>query len=343
MRTTMAVMAVATGSLMVASACGGSDGDDSVATGGDDATSTTGAGAGADGGEASTCLLDAAAVGEVAGEPVMFDELSVGAAGAGSGEASFGPDGAESSSDVGYSLAWNGCRFTSDDDAEYMVGELVDDNGEADGSGLVHLLDQLTDPEEGIAAPDVGDEAFVDEDQQLVVRAGDSTLVIGFERGSNPSAGDMATLNDIATSLVDGGLGDMVAMCETAAGMALEAWGPVGQPLIGSGAGTIDGVEYSYESCSVSLLDGAAGLDLKLGDAHLYDLLLGVEAGPSVDDEDPQVVEGLGDGAVSWNGALYVLVGDRGVVASALGPDGEGVADDATVQALAQAAANALS
>lgn len=120
-------------------ACGGDDGGESV-TAGDQSDEQAGQAGGESPDNQSTCLVDAETASEAVGRELADDGLTMGGAGAAGGEASFDSDGAEAAMDEGaFSVGWLGCVFTADDGAEYMVGELVDEDGDPDISGFEQL------------------------------------------------------------------------------------------------------------------------------------------------------------------------------------------------------------
>jgi hypothetical protein len=237
-------------------------------------------------------------------------------------------------------VSWQGCTYAADDGAEFMAAELVDEDSNPDASGFDQLHGLATAEAEEPAPPEVGDEAFVARDE-LVVRTGDLTLVLGFTPGFFPNSDDIAALVDIATAAVDGGATDIGAICQTAIDLAPDAWQPIDPaPLLGSAGIMIDGVDHSYETCYVTLQDGAADLAVKLGQAELFDAWRN-PSDDALDDLVPEIAEGIGDAAVWMSDRLYFKVGDRGFTASALTASGD-PADRDQVEALAQATVAAL-
>lgn len=336
----MRIMAVITAGALLLTACG-DDGDDTEA--GEPGETETTEGEGGDGPD--SCTLEEVAVGEAVGAEIVGTEFSGGGIGSGSGSADFDASGGEATVDGGYSLAWDGCSYTTGDGVEYVVAPLVDGDGNADVSGLEHLIGLSTGEtrETGgdASSPEIGDESYVADDA-IVARVGDTTLAVGFERGSNPTEQDMETLAGIAGSLTAESFSDVPGLCETAVGMIPPDWEPAGEVLAGSGASTSeDGGQLSYDSCSVSLVDGTAGLEVKVGDASLYDALRDDDA-DSAGEDAPEAVDGIGDAAVWRNDRLFVLVGDQGVMVTGAQDDDDQPADPATVEALAKAAVEAL-
>ena len=331
----MGGLAAASIVMLVAGSCG-DDSDEGVATA-DDAEEVSDAH-----GTGGQCLLDADAASDAIGVDVVFDSLTFGGtSGTARVRAYVDPDTTEIvTEDPSYSVSWQGCTYLADDGAEFMTDELVDEDSNPDASGFDQLHGLATTEAEEPALPDVGDEAFFGHDE-LVVRTGDHTLVLGFTPGFLPDSEDMAALVDVGAAAVDAGVTDIGAVCETARDLAPDTWQPIDPtPLLGSGGTMIDGVDHSYETCYVTLQDGAADLDIKLGQAELFDAWRD-PSDDALEDPIPEVAEGIGDAAVWMSDRLYFNVGDRGFTTSGL-TAGEDPADREQVEALAQATVTAL-
>lgn len=312
---------------LLATACGG--GDDSS----DDAAVETGGDVEHESEDASGCLLDAEAAGAAVEREVTSGGFTSGGTGGGSGSASLDVNGAEATTESSYSVAWVGCEFVADDGTEYMVAQLVGEDGSTpDLTGFGALIAWAEAESEQPEMPAIGDDAFFD-DEELVVQDGGRTLVVGYGSGA-PAEPDLDALTDIAAGAVGAGDDSLANICDAAFAAAPGEWGELGPPLQGGGGEMIDGVELSYESCSVRLPDGAQ-LRLKLGEAQWHDLLrtrVEEQAG-----DVPELVSGIGDEAVRMKGRLYVRMGDRGIVTSVTTPDDE-PGDPDHAGSLAQAA-----
>lgn len=172
------------------------------------------------------------------------------------------------------------------------------------------------------------------------MRDGDLTIVVGFHPGAEPADGpvDEATFVAIATAVLDSGSDDLATLCDAALAAAPGSWGDFNTPVLGSGAGSVNGVEHSYESCSTSLPDGDS-LQIQVGDGRLF------EAEAATDrvgrQEPADRVPGLGDLAVRHSGRIYVRVGDRAAAVDATPAEGQ-PERPGEVEDLAAATARAL-
>lgn len=317
-------------------ACGG-DADENAA--GDSATTTTTAAGDGDG-----CLLTEEAVGDSVGGPVTAaGPVAGGSGGSGAGGADYG-------------MTWEGCAYTgprsgSVDDGdgdgagagggdglgEVQVAELVDDAGESDVSGFDQLA-ALAAEEAGPDLRGLGDEAFTD-DTELVVRAGATTFLLGFGPGAEPTVDDLATLVEVGRGLIAEGRTEVAALCDAAVGLVPADWQPAGEPVTGTADGLAGGLDYTYDTCTVPLLDGGAELNVGVAAADVYDARVIAEQ-PA--DDDTQTIDGLGDEALLHEDALYVKVGARAARVEGETPDGEPLAR-ATLEALGQALVDSLS
>jgi hypothetical protein len=230
---------------------------------------------------------------------------------------------------TGYSLAWQACGYEADDGTTYEVGRLVGKDGKPDAGGF----DQLTAMVEasgtgtggGTSLDDLGDEAFYDEDDELVVRAGDTTLVVGFGFVSDPSPEDRQAFADIARVLLDTGTGDITTLCTAAAGATPDRWGTVGEPLVGSGSSGVGDQELEYAFCSIDIEDADnSNLEVSSGGPELF----ASHAARAEEDGTAVAVDGPGDAAVWFHDRLYVQAGHNVLVVS-----GETGADDPLDQA----------
>jgi hypothetical protein len=297
-------------------ACGGG-GDDDEATQGTPAATTEDSAAEASDG----CLLTPEAVSAAVGAEVTGN----------------GPTAGGSSGDLGdgeYSLSWQGCSYDAEG-TEVVVAELVDDQGEPDVSGFEQVAAAA-----GEAGPDLtglGDEAFVD-DAELVVRAPEATVILGFGEGAEPTADDLTTLAALGTEVVAQGTDDVAALCAAVPGLVPDEWQEAGEPVTSTGDGLAAGLDYTYERCTVPLLGGEAELNVSVAGPEVYDARVAAE-GPA--DELPVEVEGIGDGAVSYEGRVYVLVGGRAALAEGESAEGDPLPADA-LEALGRATADAL-
>lgn len=339
-RTWTTVSGAAAALVLLAAGCG--DNSDEADTRADEAEADGAETSEAAGDTSVECPVDAAAVSEAVGVEVAEGEFTSGSRAGGSGEANFDGSGAEvTPGDGSYAAAWVGCDFLTDDGSEYLVADLVDEEGEGDLTALEQLVAWAEASSEEGDQPEVGEEALFD-GTNLLVREADRTLVLSFSSdapGGGDDEGDLAGLTDIAAGLLSSGSDELVATCTEGFAAAPTAWGEPSSPLGGSGSGSIGGVEYSYESCSTDYAS-AGKVNLEIGDAEYFDLLVG---DAEADEEDlPQLVPGLGDAAVRMKGELYIQIGDRGVVVAGETPDGEPLGTD-PVDALGAAVAETLS
>jgi len=296
-------------------ACGGGSGEDEAS---DDtaATSDDSTAEASDG-----CLLSPEAVSAAVGTEVLAN----------------GPTAGGTSGDIGegeYSLSWQGCSYDAEG-TEVVVAELVDDEGEPDVSGYEQMAAAADE-----AGPDLtglGDEAFV-ADTELVVRAPEATILLGFGPGAEPTADDLTTLAALGSEVVAQGTDDFATLCAAVPGLVPDVWQEVGEPVTSTDAGLAAALEYTYDRCTVPLLGGDAELNVGVAGADVYDARVAAE-GPA--DELPARVEGIGDEAVSYEGRIYVLVGGRAALADGESPDGEPLPADA-LEALGLATADAL-
>jgi hypothetical protein len=249
-------------------------------------------------------------------------------------------------------MSWEGCAYTgpasgsgsaSSDGAgggagkgEVQVAELVDDAGEPDVSGFDQLA-ALAAEEAGPDLEGLGDEAFAD-DTELVVRAGATTFLLGFGPGAEPTVEDLAMVADVGQGLIAEGTTEVAALCGAAAGLVPPDWEPVGEPVTGTADALAAGLDYTYDICTVPLLDGGAELNIGMAAADVYDARVTAE-GPA--DDDTQMIDGLGDEALLHEDALYVKVGARAARVAGETPGGEPL-DRATLEALGEALVDSL-
>lgn len=321
--------------LLLLAACGDDGPTDETA---DDTDAPTGGSTEPDDALLEDCLLSADEVSDVVGGQVTNEGFSVGGAASGSGGFSADSDSVEVTQDQDYNIGWQSCEYTATDDTTYEVGLLIDEDQQPTVAGFEQLHGYVETATEDQVPPDVGDEGFFNEEEEVVVRSGEVTLVVGFERGSSTGqdeASDQAALETMAGAAIDAGLDDESEACLAAARVTPAEWGELGAPLHGSGAAGSADAPYEYTRCSLRRDDGFT-VGLNFGDAEMYDILASEQ-----DEAPPELVTDLGDAAVRADGVLYIRVGEMAAMVSATDAEGE-PAEDTNIDALAGVAISAL-
>ncbi len=279
------------------------------------------------GGPEPPCLLDAAAVAQASGTPIVEVSMSGGAvASTSAGTGLLGaPD-----------LSWTGCDYATRDGSELHVSELVAIEGGADALGQFDQLRALAVASDTIASSvgHIGAAAFVNEHSDLLVTDGTETL--RFHVGDITGVDGASALAEVASGILALGATDDAARCAALAELVPKTWGKPG--VMTAGGGSENG--FAFTSCAVELPElGGLTLQLDVADGRgWYDFELDQQRPLT-----PVPIEGLGDEAY-WYGRIdgvVVRADDHVLVAAGEDADGN-VLDQAMLDALAAAAVSAL-